>query len=224
MQNFDAKYQDGLILAEIDGADWIIDTGAPVSFSDLETFMLDGVTCAAAKSYAGMGIQQVCENLAIKADGILGMDNLSKFDVVFDMPNGQVGFSRDTLEPASRKIEIEAILGVPILFVHLNDIEYRLLLDSGAEIGYLFEDTVSGLRPAGLFTDMLPMYGMFETTTYALGTAISGIELGVLTYGVLPSQLAAMIEMVNVDGIIGNAALRSTRIVLSLRRSGCWIG
>jgi len=138
MQTFQAKFQDGLILATINGQHWIVDTGAPVSFSERSELTLDGTRFEIASSYIGMSLRDVCDQLGLKADGILGMDVLSQFDVRFDMPRSEISLSIVRLVPTSRMIEVGSALGVPILFVMLNATEYRLLLDSGAEIGYLF--------------------------------------------------------------------------------------
>jgi len=57
-----------------------------------------------------------------------------------------------------------------------------------------------------------------------LRTEISGTPIGNLTYGVLPTQMAAIVERFNVDGIIGNAALRAEVVTLSIPSGGLWIG
>lgn len=223
MQTFQAAYQDGLIIATIEGARWIVDTGSPASISDISQVNLDGVDIGVSERYLGMSISQLCDNMAIQADGLLGMDVFSKLDVTFDLPQGAIHFERGLSQPSQRMIELDSVFGVPILFLRLNGIEYRMLIDSGAEIGYLSAESVVGLKPSGMFTDMLPLQGMFETTTYELNTEINGFNFGILRYGEMPKMLEDIVAMANSDGILGNAVFKTVAITISLRQEGYWI-
>ena len=94
-------------------------------------------------------------------------------------------------------------MGIPIVSTRIRGIDYRMFLDTGAQISYFQHDSLQSFPAAGLVTDFYPGVGEFHTETHNVDVTLGGVEF-TLRCGVLPELLGATLMMAETDGIIGN--------------------
>ena len=88
--------------------------------------------------------------------GLLGADVLGRFDFVFDMPSGHVDLSKEHVDFGGHLVELETLMGVPIVTVRVGSRHLRMFLDTGAQISYLETEALSTFPTAGTISDFYP--------------------------------------------------------------------
>jgi hypothetical protein len=207
------KYNNYLILI-IDEKQWLIDTGAPQSFGCGELNFSPGIVHTIPDSYMGMNIQDVCQMGQIEVDGILGVDILSRYDLLFNLPQNQLTVSQTPLSLTGIELQIEEIMNIPILEVIVNQKAVRLFFDTGAYISYTDEDILSGLANQGEIDDFLPGIGVFRTKTYLTESQLNGYKQ-IMKFGTSPEILQMMLMVTGTNGILGNELMLNRRVLLS---------
>ena len=111
------NFIDGHLFARVDGADWLLDTGAPASFGALSGLKIGGQSFEIADSYMGLNPATLSEYVGHPTAGIIGADVLGTFDTLFDVPGGTVSFSVEPMEMAGEEIETRLFMGIPTVEV-----------------------------------------------------------------------------------------------------------
>ena len=149
---------------------------------------------------------------------ILGADILGKFDHLLDIPGGTLTISTGALEHGGKALGLSDFMGIPILTARIAGSDYRMFFDTGAQISYFQEGTITDFPAAGSVTDFYPGVGQFETDTYQVQ-----VELGdaafTLRCGTLPGLIGATLMLANTSGIIGNQILENRVIGYFPRRN-----
>ncbi|MBC8236554.1 hypothetical protein H8E77_43970, partial [bacterium] len=86
--------------------------------------------------------------------------------------------------------------------------DYRMFFDTGAQISYFQEDTITDFPSAGTVTDFYPGVGQFQTDTHQVQVEL-GESAFTLRCGTLPSLLGATLMMAGTSGIIGNQIMEN---------------
>ena len=66
-------------------------------------------------------------------------------------------------------------MGIPIVIAQIAGRDYRMFFDTGAQISYFQDDSLTDFPASGSITDFYPGFGQFQTDTYLIE-----ISLGVL--------------------------------------------
>ena len=206
------------LFLENDGAWWLFDTGAPISFGIQPEFVLEGVNFRLADTYFGLNADTLTGFVGVECAGLLGVDVLGQFDFLLDISSGTVDVSSGMLEHVGRPIPLDNFMGAPIVLPRIRGIDRRMFFDTGAQISYLQHDDLATFPPAGDVTDFYPGFGQFQTKTYDVETVL-GDATFVLRCGTLPELLAATLTLANTEGIIGNQILRNQRTGYFPRRN-----
>lgn len=85
----------GHFFARIDGQDWIVDTGSPVSFGNDAVLALAGQSFAVPQDYMGLTAAALSDLIDHPTAGIIGTDILNRFDLVFDTEAGTLTLADD---------------------------------------------------------------------------------------------------------------------------------
>jgi hypothetical protein len=86
-----------------------------------------------------------------------------------------------------------------------------LFFDTGAQISYFQDESLSTYPSAGELTDFYPGFGQFQTDTYNVPIRI-GSEQFTIRCGKLPGLLGMSLAMADVQGILGNQILLDRRV------------
>ena len=209
--------RDGHLFLEVDGALWLFDTGAPTSFGSTPTLALAGERFRLGSSYLGLTAAILSQFVAVDCVGLLGADILRRFDFILDTPNGVATISTSELELRGPVVDLDGFMGIPLVWARIRGTDYRMFLDTGAQISYLPHDSLASFPPAGRVTDFYPGVGQFEVETHTVDITVGGIAF-TLRSGALPELLGATLMMAGTDGIIGNAVFSNRPVGYFPRR------
>lgn len=207
MQIVPLTFREGHLFANLNGHDWLLDTGAPSSFGSIPSLAIENRIFRIPESYMGLTGAKLSEFVGKSTVGIIGADVLNEFDILLDVPQGQVSFSVGPIELAGAAIRTDQFMGIPIIEANIGGVCRRMFFDTGAQVSYFQDASLTTFPSAGRITDFYPGFGQFQTETYLVDMVLGGASYAVRC-GSLPSILGMTLVMAKVDGIIGNEILR----------------
>ena len=174
-------------------------------------------------SYLGLTAAILSRFVDVDCVGLLGADILGRFDFILDAPRGMATISTGVLEHSGPVVDLEEFMGIPLVWARIHGIDYRMFLDTGAQISYLPHDSLASFPPAGRVTDFYPGVGQFEVETHNVDITVGGVAF-TLRSGALPQLLGATLMMAETDGIIGNAVFSNRPVGYFPRRRRLVLG
>lgn len=211
MNRLPLQLQNNHVFITLDDALWLLDTGAPTSFGSMRRLTLAGEHFDINSNYLTLTAEDLSRFIDVPCKGLLGADVLSRFDHIFDIVAGNLTISTTELVHNGQELHIDEFMGIPIVTAHVEDSDYRMFFDTGAQISYFQHDSLIQFPPAGELTDFYPGIGRFQTDTYQVPMSLGNVSF-TLRCGLLPSLLGATLMLPSVKGIIGNSILHD-RIV-----------
>ena len=204
MNTFPLEFQEGHVFAELYDGLWLLDTGAPTSFGISPLISIAGEQFSIDGSYHGYSAETLSEDTGTACAGLLGTDILGRFDHIIDIEGGKLTTSTSELAHSGNSVCLDDFMGIPIVTVQIQGSEYRMFLDTGAQISYYQDVSIANFPKSGTVTDFYPGIDRFHTDTYEVPISLGGVKF-TLRCGILPDLLAATLDMVRIDGIVGNA-------------------
>ena len=217
MEQLPLQLRDEHLFLEAAGSLWLLDTGAPTSFGSVPALALAGELVRFPNSYLGLNVAALSEFVGVQCAGLLGADVLERFDFLFDVPNSTATISTGQLDHVGARAALDEFMGIPIVSVGIRGIDYRMFLDTGAQISYFQHESLASFPAAGRVTDFYPGFGRFETETCNVDITLAGVEF-TLRCGALPGLLGATLMMAQTEGIIGNVVFRDRLVGYFPRR------
>ncbi len=211
-------FRDGHLFVEIDGWLWLFDTGAPESFGESNEITLDAQCHRLSNGYMGQSASTLSQFIGVECRGLIGTDILGKFDHLLDASSGTVTISTGDLEHTGRTLPLSESMGIPILTARIASSDYRMFFDTGAQISYFQEDTITDFPSAAAFTDFYPGIGQFQTDTHQVQVGLGDCAF-TLRCGTLPDLLGATLMIAGTSGIIGNQIMENRVIGYFPRRN-----
>lgn len=92
MQKLPLTFRDGHLFVTFGEHDWLLDTGAPTSFGNISTLVIENRIFRFSESYMELTAAKLSEFVGSTV-GIIGADVLHVFDILFDTPKREVSFS-----------------------------------------------------------------------------------------------------------------------------------
>jgi hypothetical protein len=218
MSIYPLSLKDGYLIASIGGNDWLLDTGSPMSFGDFSCLTIEGESARIAPDGLGLTARELSEHLGYKISGLLGVDVLSRYDLLFDLPQRQVTFSQNTQNGGGHDLGVEFCWGAPVVQAKLGDILLRLVVDTGSTYTYLQQLPEGVGVSEGVVHDFHPSYGEFDSDTRRLDLLIGERDYS-MRCGTLPPSLGMTLDLLNADGTLGNEIFYD-RTVLYQPRQG----
>ena len=214
---FPLHVQQGHLFAEIAGGLWLFDTGAPISFGESSMLSIADETFSPAQTYMGFTAATLTQFIGMECAGLLGADILGRFDHLLDARNRRLTVSTATLPAEGQQLELDDLMGIPIVTVRIGASDYRMFLDTGAQVSYFQNEALADFPPAGSLTDFYPGFGEFQTETHHVPVGI-GDSLFTLRCGSLPGLLGMTLRLAGADGIVGNEFLLERTVAYFPRR------
>lgn len=200
------RQTNGHIVVTIDGKDWLVDTGSPLSFGDID-FVLNGRKIQLLAECMGIGARFLTEHTDIPLTGLLGTDILNSLDVVFDLPKGVIQLNPELAVHTGAEIPISLCMGVPVLSARINGEPMHCFFDTGAQVSYASSLLLRQEDQIGIFQDFYPTLGAFETILHWADLKL-GNTLFRIRCGVMPEFMAGMMSFAGATCIIGNEIMR----------------
>ncbi|MCL2665053.1 MAG: hypothetical protein FWE82_05520 [Defluviitaleaceae bacterium] len=209
--NIEAEYQltfeKDHLFANINGGLWLIDTGAPVSFGNVECLLFCKNNFPINKNYYGFTAETVSQYLGVYCTGLLGVDLLNSFDIIFHAEEKTLFASSDVIPFNGKNEPLDDIFGIPIINVNIKNMPYRMIFDTGAQISYFQSGTINHFPTAGIFNDFHLTIGRYETETYNVPMMFFNKQY-IVRCGTLPEPIAMTIRTAKTTGIVGCEILR----------------
>lgn len=196
---------------------WLLDTGAPTSFGTQPTLSLAGAEFPLQKNYLGLTAATLSRFVSVDCAGLLGADVLGAFDLIFDIPNATLVVSTDELEFNGQAVALDEFMGIPILTARIRGANHRMFFDTGAQICYWQDDSLTKFPFAGEVSDFYPGVGQFQTDTYRVDLTL-GKDVFTVRCGTLPGLLGMTLMMADTTGIVGNEILSNRAVGYFPRR------
>lgn len=208
MMTYPFRLDQGHPFVSIDGADWLLVTGAPSSFGNRAVLVMGKETIPIANQYMGLTAETLSSYVGRETAGIIGCDIINRHEVCMDVPAGSITFSSEALPLTALTLPVKNFMGVPIIQVTTGELERTMALffDTGAQISYLPARELQGLPSEGDIEDFYPGFGTFTTATYRVPLSLGGRQTS-LRCGCLPDMLAMTLGLAGTQGILGNEIL-----------------
>lgn len=211
-------FKDGHLFVEMDSGLWLIDTGAPTSFGDSNKITLDTQELELNNGYMGLSAATLSQLTGVKCHGLIGADILGKFDLLLDIANSIVTISTENLQHTGTTLPLSEFMGIPIITARIAGKDYQMFFDTGAQLSYFQEDSITHFPTAGTVTDFFPGFGQFQTDTHYVQVGLGDCAF-ILRCGTLPGLLGTMLMMASTSGIIGNQIMENRVIGYFPRRN-----
>jgi len=218
MSIYPLTLKNGYLIASINGHDWLLDTGSPVSFGDVTCLTIEGESAPIPPDGLGLTARELSEHLGYAVSGLLGVDFLNQFDLLFDLPQGQVNISREEQNVVGHALDVEFFMGAPFVKAKLGDERLRLVIDTGSSYTYLQHLPDGAGDSEGVVHDFHPAYGEFQSDTRRFDLHIGDQDYS-MRCGTLPPLLGMTLGVFDADGTLGNE-LFFDRTVLYQPRQG----
>lgn len=202
MYELSLAFDKGHLFVKIDGSHWLLDTGAPTSFGSREIAIADE-DFAIPEDYMGLTAGELSGHVDHSVSGILGADILNNFDILIDIRNAKISFTREEISLGGETLEMADFMGIPIIEVEIGGVGRRMFFDTGAQVSYYQDESLCSYPAIGSISDFYPGFGEFQTDTYRVDARIGATRFE-LCCGSLPGMLGMTLSMAGVDGIIGN--------------------
>lgn len=215
--NLPLKLQDGHLFLELGGELWLLDTGAPTSFGTSRSLSIAGEQFSLGTSYLGLTAATLSQFVGVPCVGLLGADVLGRFDHIFDTAGGILAVSTAELSHSGASVRLDEFMGIPIVTARVGSSDYRMFFDTGAQISYFQDDSLTEFPSAGSVTDFYPGVGQFQTDTHEVPVSLGSVAF-TLRCGTLPGLLGMTLMMADTEGIVGNAILSNRTVGYFPRR------
>ena len=217
MQTYPLILENGHLFVALPEGSFLFDTGAPTSFGKAPQVAVDEQSFNLPPSYMGLTAEKLSTYVGRATHGILGGDILNQFDMLIDVPQSRVSFSKTPLECAGEELALEEFMGVPILQATIAGESVRMFFDTGAQISYFQGDSLSDFPAEGNVKDFYPGIGQFSTDTFRILTKIGRAQYP-LRCGQLPTLLGMTLMLAGTQGIVGNELLQGRLVGYFPRR------
>lgn len=196
---------------------FLLDTGAPKSFGSPSQLTLAGQQFYISDNYLGLTPDTLSGYVGIATAGIIGSDILRSFDIIIDAPGNTITLSTDYLTYAGDAVPLDFFMNIPIISTVIGSAAYRMFFDTGAQISYFQDDSITDYPYAGPVEDFYPGLGQFVTETHIVDLKI-GECIFSLRCGRLPDLLEMTLLMTGTQGILGNQFLHDRKVGYFPRR------
>lgn len=217
MNTVPLQLREGHLFVELGGELWLLDTGAPTSFGTSRSLTLAGEKFSPGTSYLGLTAATLSQFVGVPCVGLLGADVLGRFDHIFDTAGGHLTVSTAEMSHSGQSVRLDEFMGIPIVTARVGGSDYRMFFDTGAQISYFQDDSLTDFPSAGSVTDFYPGVGQFQTNTHEVPLSLGCVAF-TLRCGTLPGLLSMTLMMASAEGIVGNAILSNRTVGYFPRR------
>jgi len=207
----------------LDDKKWLIDIGSPASFGEENSLSICNQTFKIENTHGSLDAKELTSHIGLDVIGLIGVDILNTFDILFSINKYEVAFSKDVINLEGDVLPIDSFMGIPIIKVNVLDTEYSMFFDTGAQISYFQGPLLKDFPSNGSIKDFYPSIGKFKTETYLLDIDI-GLSQYKLVCGSLPTLLSETIIIASVQGIVSNELMLDKTIGYFPKRNQIIIG
>ena len=202
------------LVIEVSGLTVLFDTGSPISVGQRGLLRLAGRTWEPAAGESPV-LAQIGAWLGRPLDWLVGVDILATVPILVDGPGRRVTFGATPHEGTGAELALDLRYSVPGVAIRHEGVTVDAFLDTGAPVSYATPGAVTGREPDSSETDFYPLVGPFTTPLYRLHVSVGGRPF-TGRFGVLPVQLASLLQLIGERWILGSDYFWSRRLLLDL--------
>jgi len=188
----------------------LIDTGAPISFGDIDAFMMGKDRHPVSRNPL---VAEIRRHLGADVAAVIGMDILRRYDLRIDyLPEvseydvRHVHAPQLIMEPGT---PLRYALGIPVVDAAVNGRVVPMFVDTGSHHTYVDKALIKGAN-VDTVQDFYPGVGAFESPTYHTKLSLCGRDF-TINAAALPKTLEHLLLSSGVKGIIGLDVLKHQR-------------
>lgn len=194
---------NGHLFTEIEGQSILIDTGIPISLGKTPEIYFLNMVHPLSRDYMGVTLESIEKLVGSRIDMLMGMDILKKYYVTLALKQHRLMISSQFDFPSRERIQMNSLIGVPIIKIGVDGKDQEVFLDTGAKLSYIKKEIAMKYSTVGKERDFYPGMGEFETQVYEIPFQL-GTQKFNLKCGVLPSLLETTVLVTGKSGIIGS--------------------
>ena len=188
------------------GHNILVDMGSPVSFHNSGFLVLGDTRINVFSSLPMVSAEFLSEKIGCQIDGLLGMDQMNKVPTSIRLNDGIMIFDDDASYSIQFQMYPLSIIANGLLAIRMsvNHKEVKMVVDTGAQISYIREEFISGLKSDKTMDDFSPYISSFKTDTYICETdTLIGHTAFSQRFGIPPKEILSILDLFHADGIIG---------------------
>ncbi len=193
----------GRMIFNVAGRNVLLDTGFHISFGNIERWELMGRQIRLVPNYKRFTPELISRMFATRIDILLGMDVLQHLDFRIDMRQQVLQFSEVRLPMFEEQIAFKTVMEVPYFMAKINNVEHKLMLDTGMKFNYMSQIAAVGLSAVGTEMDCNLNLGEFMTDVFKAEIQFPN-KRAQMCFGVLPESMASSLAAFGeIDGLLG---------------------
>jgi len=194
------------------GVTALLDTGSPASIGRRVSLRLAGRTWEPAAAASPL-LEQISAWIGRRVDWVVGIDILATVPVLVDGPARRVTFGATPNGRGAVQLALDLRYAIPEVAIRHGEAAAAAFLDTGAPVSYAAPVAVRGRQPDSSETDFYPPVGPFTTPLYRLDISVGGRPFSG-RFGVLPAQLASVLQLIGERWILGSDYFWNRRLLL----------
>lgn len=218
-KTFDIDLYDGHLIINNNGQKILVDTGSPVTIGRSKHFVFMDHEHNCTTAYLGTDIPAIVEMMGYDIDVLMGMDVIGNYKMLTDYTSAKVTFSTEDIpfEPICTA-PITQEMGVVCVVLRVKGNDVKLALDTGARISYIAKAYTSDETAIEFRNDFHVMNEQFETPIFAMEASIGGQSFPV-KFGVLPPEIAKLLQRFGLEGAIGYDLFDNYKVLLDFQNN-----
>lgn len=197
---------------------FLLDTGSLISFSSIKCNFLNNEL----KINKNM-VDRINNGFKIKIDGLIGMDILSRYNLLLDYKNKELEITNKKINYDGIVLKLESIQGLTVVAGKISNKKVKLIFDTGAAAcSYLNPEITKNLKVSKTITEFHPYIGEFETNIKKVELELTSAtdeskKISIMMYaGTLPDAMNYVYDW-GVDGIIGYDLLENKKVIVDFQ-------
>ena len=173
---YNYKLSNNHYIINIEGNNYLLDTGSPVSFSlkpGLNSVTINERRYPLGYNVMGLDIAATREFVGIDIDGFIGMDIVRQTSLTI-YKDGRIEFR--VLPEEGYRLNMLMSFGLIKIQATCNNLVAPYLVDTGARYAYGIEGLFRGNQPFGHIKDYNPRLGHFDSDIYHLSVDFGPIQ------------------------------------------------
>jgi len=204
----------GHLIAQIGDTRALLDTGAPLSFGNGALTLLERPV-PLLDTALGVTPEYITGKVGTRVDALLGTDVLGRLYFEVDCAAGTCTFDDQAAAFDGCRVPLVSMLGTPVAMASIGGAEVRMVVDTGAQFGYLRDTYLQGRRSLGPRDDFHPILGDYTTEVFEVPVTLGDTTMN-LAFGRMPPGVALMMDLANAEGDFGTDLFHRRRARIAL--------
>ena len=218
------RLRDDMLFADFNGREGLIDSGSPVTIGYGVPLEILGHRFHLNPALTERVLGELNEQKLIRpVELLVGTDVMHTFDLLFDLPGGELTISIDSLKLEGDVVQVDPFGGVPKVALDLGPHRFTAFIDTGANRSF----TPDHAFPIGGVMETVdeysPLIGHFRTLATSADARLGTLTQS-LTFCRTTDTVLERFDALGATGLIGNELFRDRKVLYAIRRGSVVFG